>query len=154
MIEEMDSAIFEVEQHIVAQGRYFAGRVGSCFFTALRDEKKILGITCAKCNLVLWPPRSTCGRCFSELRIEDMREIGPEGVLEAFTVVNYDELIHPRKAPFMYGIVRLDGASTGMPHFIDEVDHERVEIGMRVTAVFADSRKGHILDIRHFRPLK
>jgi len=82
-----------------------------------------------------------------------MMEIGPCGVLEAFTVVKYVESIHPRQAPFIIGIVRLDGANSGLTHFIDEVDHDQLKAGMRVTAVFSETRKGHILDISHFRPL-
>ena len=143
---------FEVDQHITARSRYYAGRMGSRFYTVLRDEQRILGVTCRKCNQVFWPPRSTCGRCFSKLSAEDMREIGPEGNLVSFTKVYYAEPVHPRPAPFVYGIVKLDGADTGMAHFIDDACSE-LEIGMRVKAVFAEKRHGNILDIECFRPV-
>ena len=80
-------------------------------------------------------------------------EIGPLGTVETFTVVTYNEPVQPRKAPFIYAVIRLDGADTGMAHFLDEVDFERVHIGMRVRPVFAAERKGNILDIRHFKPI-
>jgi len=153
MPENFGDDVFEVAQRIVAHSRYYAGRMGSFFFTRLRDEKKILGVRCDKCNRVLWPPRSTCGRCFSELSEENLVEIGPEGTLEAFTLVTYCEPIHPRQAPFVYGIIRLDRADTGIVHFIGGLDFEKAKIGMRVRPVFAETRRGNILDIDHFEPL-
>jgi uncharacterized OB-fold protein len=58
------------------------------------------------------------------------------------------------KPPFAYGIILLDGASTGMVHFLGEVDFEEIKPGIRVEAVFKDERIGDILDIRYFRPVK
>ncbi len=142
---------FEVDQHMTAHGRYYAGRMGSRFYIALRDKQKILGARCARCNKVFWPPRSTCGVCFSELT--ETVEIGPLGTVETFTIVTYSEPVQPRKSPFIYAVIRLDGADTGMAHFLDEVDFEKVHIGMRVRPVFAEERKGNILDIRHFKPI-
>jgi len=80
-------------------------------------------------------------------------EIGPLGTVETFTVVTYNEPVQPRKAPFVYAVIKLDGADTGMAHFLDEVDLDQVRIGMRVRPVFATERKGNILDIRYFKPL-
>ena len=153
MAEEKEYGPFEVDQHITAHSRYYAGKVGSLFFTTLRDKKKILGIRCRKCRQVLWPPRGICGRCFSLLSEADMVQIGPNGTLETFTRVNYSEPVHPRKAPFIYGIIKLDGADTGIAHFIDEVDYGQLHAGMRMQPVFADERNGDILDISHFKPL-
>jgi uncharacterized OB-fold protein len=62
-------------------------------------------------------------------------------------------MLHPRKAPFIYGVIKMDDADTGMVHFIDEVDPENVEVGMKVEAVLEDEREGNILDIKHFRPI-
>ena len=153
MAEEKEYGPLEVDQHITAHSRYYAGKIGSLFYTTLRDHKKFLGIKCETCNKVFWPPRGTCGRCFSQLSEADMVEIGPNGILETFTKVTYDEPVHPRKAPFIYGIIKLDGADTGMAHFIDEVAFEQLETGMRLQPVFEEERKANILDIKHFKPL-
>jgi uncharacterized OB-fold protein len=142
---------FEVDQHLTAHGRYYAGKMGSRFYISLRDKGKILGSPCPHCNKTFWPPRSICTFCYSELG--KTVEIGPLGTLETYTVVTYDEPIHPRKAPFIYGIVKLDGADTGMAHLIAEVDFEEVHIGMRVKPVFNKERKGNILDIHYFKPM-
>ena len=142
---------FEVKQRIRANSRYYAGKMGSLFYVNLRDEKTLVGVYCPKCNKVFWPPRSTCGICFSELT--QIVEIGPYGTVETFTTVMYSEPMHPRKAPFVYGVIRLDGADTGITHFIDEADFGDVHIGMRVKPVFAEERQGNIMDIKYFKPL-
>jgi uncharacterized OB-fold protein len=149
MTEEL---IYEVDQHITAPSRYYAGKVGSRFFVALRDEKKILGSRCPKCSVTYYPPRSTCGRCFSQLSESDLREIGLGGTLETFTRIGYHESIHPQPAPIIYGIIKLDGADTGMAHLIGEVAFENLKIGMRMLPVFAETREANILAIRYFKP--
>jgi uncharacterized OB-fold protein len=148
-----DPEPFEVDQHITAHSRYFAGTIGSLFYTTLRDEKRILGSRCKTCNRVLWPPRGTCGRCFSQLTESDVLEIGPDGTLETFTRIAYSEPVHPKQAPLIYGIIKLDGADTGMTHLIDGVPFETLHIGMRMKPVFAEERKGDILDIAYFTAL-
>lgn len=150
-MEEKIYPPLEVKQRIKAQSRYYAGKMGSLFYVNLRDEKAIIGAYCPKCKEVFWPPRSTCGKCFSALK--EVVEIGPYGTVETFTTVMYSEVVHPRKAPFTYAVIKLDGADTAMTHFLDEVDLNDIHIGMRVKPVFAEDRKGNILDIKYFKPL-
>ena len=145
---------FEVDQHIRAQSRYYAGKIGSKFYVALRDSGKILAVKCPRCGKVYMPPRQTCGPCFYNMSEDDMVEVGPGGVVETYAVVNYDEPFMPRRAPFVYAVIRLRGADTGLVHFIDEAGPGGIEIGMEVEAVFAPERKGTILDISHFRPAR
>lgn len=152
-MQEKSYQPFEVDQHITAMSRYYAGRIGSKFFMALRDDKKILGIKCPKCGRVYWPPRQTCGPCFYNMSEADMLELGPGGVVVSFTKVEYDEPVIPRKAPFIYALIRLDGADTAMAHFIEIKEGVTMGIGLNVEAVFAEERKGNILDISHFRPV-
>ena len=150
-MEDKEYGTFEVSQRITAHSLYYAGKMGSEFYVNLRDKKKIIGSSCPKCKKVFWPPRSTCGICFSKLT--RTVEIGPLGTLETYTQVTYSEPIHPRKAPFIIGIVKLDDADTALTHFIDEVAAGDLYIGMRLKPVFARETKGNILDIRYFRPL-
>ncbi len=142
---------FEVDQHITAMSRYYAGKIGSRFFVELRDKGRIMGIKCAKCGKVYAPPRQMCGPCFHTMGESDMVEVGPLGTVVTFTRVEYDSAVAPRKAPFVYALVRLDGADTALPHFLECAEGE-VATGMRVEPVFAGERKGTILDINHFRP--
>jgi uncharacterized OB-fold protein len=142
---------FEVQQRIRANSLYYAGKMGSLFYVNLRDQEVIVGAKCPKCNKVFWPPRSTCGLCFSELT--EVVEIGPLGTLETFTLVTYSEPMHPRRGPLVFGVIKLDGADTGITHFIDETEYEKIHIGMRVKPVFAREKKGNILDIQYFKPI-
>jgi len=147
-----DELIYEVDQHITAPSRYYAGRMGSRFFVALRDEKKILGSRCPKCGVTYYPPRNTCGRCFSQLSESDLLEIGLGGTLETFTQIHYSESIHPKVDSVIYGVIKLDGADTGMAHLIGEVEFDQLKIGMRMQPVFAETPEANILAIRYFKP--
>lgn len=142
---------FEVDQHLTAHSTYYAGKLGSAFYITLRDDKKIMGVKCKACDKVLWPPRSTCGRCFSLLTEADLVEIGPSGVLQSFTMVMYDEPVMPKKAPFIFGIIKLDGADYGMTHFIGEAEYGQLKVGMRMQPVFKEKMVGNILDIDYFK---
>jgi len=81
-------------------------------------------------------------------------EVGPEGSLLTYTVVRYANELQPIKAPFAYGIIQLDGASTGLLHVLGNVDLKAIRSGMRLAPVFKEERSGTILDISYFRPVK
>ncbi|MHA1364091.1 MAG: Zn-ribbon domain-containing OB-fold protein, partial [Candidatus Freyarchaeota archaeon] len=72
---------------------------------------------------------------------------------KGFTVVGYSTPVMPRKPPYAYGIIELDGANTGFVHIIEVDDPRKLRIGMRVEAVFRDEPEGNILDIECFRPV-
>ncbi len=129
-----------------------AGAVASKFYTGLRD-RKIYGVRCPRCRHVLVPPKKTCHRCFSHL--SEWVEVSHEGTLQTFTVVHYHEPeLHPLKAPFAYGIIRLDGADTGMTHLIGEATLKALKEGMKMKAVFKEKPEGNYLDIQYFKPVK
>ena len=132
--------------------RYFSGRVGSKFIISLRDEKKILGVKCTKCNKVYVPPREYCDLDLSKLD-ENWVELGNEGVITNFTIVNYYDRHLPRKAPYALALIKVDGADTAFPHIVEGTDPELVKIGMRVKAVFAKETTNSIRDIDHFEPI-
>ena len=46
---------FTVEGKLALPYTYFAGRVGSKFITAIRDQKKIMGVKCNACDRVYLP---------------------------------------------------------------------------------------------------
>ena len=118
---------FVVEGKIALPYQYFAGTVGSKFLVALRDETKILGMKCEKCDKVFIPPRTT--------------------------VIRYEEPYQPKKPPYVLATIKLDGADTPLVHLMECGDMANAEIGMKVKAVFAEKRTGSILDISHFEPI-
>jgi uncharacterized OB-fold protein len=141
---------------IVLKGRikvpysWQAGETASFFLSELRDSMKIWGKRCPQCEKVLVPPRKSCPFCFVDTG--QWVEVSTEGTVDTFTTVNRDTPVQPVKAPFSYAVICLDGADTGLVHLLGEVQPERICEGMRVKAVFAETRRGSLLDIVYFRP--
>jgi hypothetical protein len=73
-----------------------------------------------------------------------------------YTSVHYSfgREYQPMDPPYLLGIIRLDGADTGLCHFLGETSFEELRVGMKVEAVFKENREGNILDIAYFRPIK
>jgi uncharacterized OB-fold protein len=143
---------YVVEGKLALPYTYFAGRVGSTFITTIRDKNKIMGVKCNTCNKVFVPPRQTCELCLEDIR-DNWVELGNTGEVVNFTVVRYDDKHLPRKAPFVMAMVQLDGADTPMVHILEGVDIDKVKIGAKVKAVFAEETTNTILDIDHFEPV-
>ncbi len=148
-----DTSVQVVPGRLYAPYHNWYGAVASRFFTHLRDNSTIFGNKCQRCQKVFVPPRSVCPDCFS--KIEEWIQLPGTGALAAYTVVHYlySNNCQPRRPPYVLGIVRLDGADTGLCHFLDEVGPDEIRIGMRVQAVFSQERKGNILDIAYFKPM-
>ncbi len=127
------------------QFNYAAGEAASRFLIALRDEQRIYGTRCPDCRRVLVPARSFCPRCFVETR--EWVEVGPAGTLAAFARA---PLLPRSSAPALaLALIRLDGADTALVHRV-KVNASALRIGLRITAVFAETRSGSILDIEYF----
>lgn len=114
--------------------RYAAGETASRFLVALRDEGRIYGARCPRCQRVLVPARSFCPRCGVDTAV--WLEVGPAGTLIA-------------AAP-PFGLIRLDGADTNLVHRLSPGPWRA---GRRVEAVFAGKRAGSINDIACFGPV-
>ena len=149
------------------------GETGSRFLRALRDEKKILANKCPKTGQVFCPPKLNSPYTLEP--ITEWLELTGKGTVQTYTERHYDtaalakempgnagpgtaaaRLAHDAggagNQPCIYALIRLDGATQALPHFLGEGDFKNVKIGMRVEAVFRDNREGHIFDIRYFRP--
>ena len=129
----------------------YAGHTGSQFLIELRDNKRIMGTKCPVCHRVYVPARSFCHVCFKPM--DEWLYVSNEGTLMSYTLVYQSEPSYPVKTPFAYGIIKLDGADTGIAHIIDEVNPKNIRIGMKVRSVFKDRRVGSILDIKYFKPI-
>lgn len=140
-----------VPGRIVMPYENFVGTFTSKFLTELRDNKRLFGVRCPKCNRVYMPPRANCFQCFSKL--DQWVELGTAGTVVSYTTVHYALPVHPVKAPFTYALIKLDGADTPFVHLLGEVEPAKMKEGLRVQAVFKDERVGDILDIKYFKPL-
>ncbi len=150
---EKSKDCFVVPGKMALPNQYFAGRVGSKFIIALRDSKKILGVKCPKCDEVYVPPVEYCERDFTKID-ENWVELGDEGIISGFTIVNYNDTHLPRKAPYILALIKVDGADTPFAHIVEGIEPERVKTGLRVKAVFASKTTNTILDIDHFEPVE
>ena len=144
---------FIVDGKLALPYTYFAGRVGSKFITTIRDEKKIMGVRCPKCDKVYVPPRQTCEKDMTDIR-DNWVELKNSGTVTNYTVVRYKDKHLPKKPPYVMALIKLDGADTPFVHVVEGVKPDKVETGMRVQAVFAEKTTSTILDIDHFEPLK
>ena len=129
---------------------YFAGESASRFFHELRENQRIMGTRCTKCEKLLVPARSYCDVCMAPT--DEWAEVGPEGTLETFTIIAtaFPGLPPP---PIVMAYVTLDGADTALGGYFQGVDltdpaaaAEKLKIGTRVTTKFAEERKGEMLD--------
>jgi uncharacterized OB-fold protein len=133
---------------------YAAGETASRFFAELRDHQRIMGTRCPQCRRVLVPARSFCPRCF--VGTTEWLATGPQGTLASYTIVPRKQplsdslLASSPTEPLIYGLIQLDGADTFFVHYMGEIDLRKIQVGMKVQAVFREKRDGSILDIAYF----
>jgi uncharacterized OB-fold protein len=151
LLERPQGAPGAMPGELPVTSRYTFGLGGERFFRALKDEGRILGAHCPKCDVTYVPGRAFCERCLGEL--SDWRDVGLRGTVHTYTLLH--EGLDGRRAetPTLVAFVRLgDG---GLVHYLGDVHPDRVAIGMPVEAVLkpAAERTGGILDIAYFRPI-
>lgn len=129
--------------------RYTFGLAGERFFRALKDEGKIMGSHCPRCDHTYVPAVAFCERCLSELTM--WQDMGLEGTLLTFTLLFVDSDSQPLDEPELVGLIGFSDG--GIIHKL-EADLDTLEIGMTVKAVLKPKtrRTGSILDILHFAP--
>ena len=128
------------------------GLAGERFFRAIKEDGKIFGTYCPRCDHTYVPATTFCERCLGELT--DWVEVGTHGEVHTYTLLynNYDG--SQREEPLIVAFVKIgDG---GLIHQLDGIKPGEVEIGMQVRAIFKPKkdRQGSILDILHFKPVK
>jgi len=133
------------------------GATWTRFFEGLK-EKAIYGTKCPKCQRVLVPARSFCPRCFCDA--DQWVEVSQEGTLIAWCYTNYKYFGMPTEPPFIGSLIRLDGTDVNFLHLLGGFDlHDFNEVkkvvksGIKVKAVWSDDRRGHIMDIKYFKPV-
>jgi len=128
------------------------GKHGSKFLTEIKENKRLLGIKCPSCGRVFVPPRKVCGAC--HVAMDQWVPVSDEGEIFVCTIVQFG-FVDPstgiqRPVPYAFAFIKLDGADTALPHFLDSTDPDKVKVGARVKAVFEEERVGSIMDIKHF----
>ena len=145
----MESSVSRLpgDWHIPYQ--YSIGRAASEFFEGLKNEK-ILGSRCESCGRVFVPPKSFCEFDFKS--VDNMIEVGHQGVIEAVTVVTAPFAGSP-PVPYCVAYVRLDGATSSIANFVRGLDlgdgsslPSLAQVGGRVRVNFRDDPEGRITD--------
>jgi len=141
-----------------------AGMHLSKFFTALRDEGKILANRCPSCRRVIFPPRVLCGYCRIRIPYDDEKswlEVSDKGEIISYSIVSEREvdratgLIQGETYPCAF--IRLDGGDewTIAAHFLEERNEAKIKDGMRVQAIWKpkEERRARMTDILYFRAI-
>ena len=131
---------------------YTVGVAGERFFREIKDNGKLMGTKCKKCDLVYVPPSLFCERCFDKL--DEWLEVSNKGVVYTYTIAHIDLNGSKLDKPVILAMVQFDGVCGGLVHCLGEVTPDKVKIGMPVEAVFESKAKrtGSILDIKYFKP--
>ena len=125
------------------------------FARELRDNQRIMGAKCPNCGIVWCPPVADCIKCYVQ---NEWIAVGPRGNVQTYTTCYMPPAIEgkliPIEIPYTIALIKLDGADTGMLHYLREIDPRNVKVGLRVEPVFKPTREGRITDIHYFRPIK
>ena len=93
------------------------GSTLSRWYVQLRDDGEIWANRCPSCGTVYVPPKIKCIKCYKDMN--DWVKLPGTGTIETFTVVNKERPgLDPKKPPFVYAVIKMDGADTGMVHLI------------------------------------
>lgn len=137
--------------------RFAVGPTFYRFYEGLKEEK-ILGNKCPKCGKVLVPARTFCPECYVDM--EDWVEVSQEGEVVAWTLANYEFFGMPTEPPFIGALIKLDGADCNFLHLVGGFDlndldtvRSKIKPGTQVKAVWTDEKRGHMLDIKYFKPI-
>lgn len=139
--------------NIPITSRYTAGVSGQKFFQALKEEEKILGTVCNKCEVTYVPMKLFCERCFAQL--DETVDVGDTGKLVSFSVVHVDLDGKKVNPPQIVGLIELGNSQAKMVHRLGEVKPTDLRAGMKVKAVWEMplGREGKITDIQYFKPI-
>ncbi len=149
----MESASLKTNRGLMtASFAFWTGKSMDKFIAELKN-KHFMGIKCPKCQRVIVPPRSICGKCYAPT--EEWVELPGTGTLENFTVTGLlltDKKTKKLKADAIIGLIKLDGADTTFVWSVSEVDPQKVKIGMKVQAVWNETLTGDYKDLKYFKP--
>ncbi len=142
-----------IEVPISFKYKYTAGATTARFLEKMK-EGKIVGQRCPSCSNVYMPPRGCCAKC--GVVTEEEVELPSTGVIQSFTIVHLPIPGSPIEPPIISANIVLDGADISFLHLVSEVDLEKVDIGMRVEAVWKPEEEWEYSfeNIAWFRPIK
>src|SRR3569833_2683851 len=134
-----------ITEQLTLRYDYALGEVAGRFMQGLR-ERRSLATRCSKSGLTYLPPRSYCERSFE--RCDGWVDAGPEGVIEASTIV-VRGFEGKRKPPVAIAFVRLDNTDSAIANYVDvlnKTENDRTKThnapGKRVRVAGVDKPEG------------
>ncbi len=127
--------------------------IGYGTYFAELQRGRIVGTKCNKCNRVLLPARVFCEWCFRT--VDEWVYLKDTGTVNTFSIAYTGTHAERLRKPLISALIEIDGSNgVGIMHLIDEVDPEKVKIGMKVKAVWKPKaqREGAITDIKYWKP--
>ena len=132
------------------------GPVIGRFLSDLRDGR-LVGVR-TRTGKVIFPP-TEYDPDSGEAVTEQFVEVGPVGTVESWSWVAEPLDTHPLDRPFVWALIKPDGADTAILHALDIGEYERgakppkrLKTGMRVRPRYRRERTGGIGDIEAFQP--
>ena len=137
-------------EYFPVRNKYTTGVAGQRFFEELKENGKLMGTTCSKCNITFVPGRLYCERCFA--RLEEWTDAGTEGTVYSFTLVHKTKSGEIKDPPSVVAAIKI--ADSLLFHHLGECEVDQIYIGLPVKAVLKTKaeRKGGIEDIKYFMP--
>ena len=124
------------------------GPVVGAFLTGLRDGR-IVGVRTSDGRVVVPPVEADPA---TGVTLDEVVEVADAGTLVTWTWVDPPRPGSPWDRPHGLGLVLLDGADTAMLHGLLVDTPDGLATGMRVEAVWAAERTGHVHDLVGFAP--
>jgi len=127
-----------------------AGTVTARFLDGILDGR-LEGRRCPVCTKVYIPPRGSCPTC--AVPTSEPVDVGPRGTVTTFSVIRFPfegQILTP---PYACAHVLLDGADVPLLHIVGDCDVDQIRMGMRVEAVWADTRAPTLESVRYFIPV-
>jgi len=153
-VKEIEAGKFLITHfETVLRYSWTSGVAISRFLDGLK-EGELWARKCNKCGRILIPPRAYCEEDF--VPTDKWVRVRDTGTVNTFSISYVNNDASRRKKPILVSVVDIDGASPGMGilHLLGEVETRKVEVGMKVEAVWKpkSQRTGAITDIKYFRP--
>ena len=127
----------------------------SPFFREVVENKLLMAARCPQCRKVWMPPRGDCSDCYVDT---EWLPISGEGTIVSCTYCYFTgsgvDLISFIDIPYVFALIKLDGADTFMFHAVKPPSQKMGEVktGTRVKVVFREERRGTIADF-YFVPI-
>lgn len=114
---------------------YTPGIATTRFLYAIK-EKRLVGERCPETGKVYVPPRGVSP--VSGLPTTEQVELGLDGTLVSYCVVNLDFTGNAQEIPYVSGLIVVDGSDIPIYGLVREIPYDEVRVGLRLTSVWVD----------------